>query len=110
MKKIFQDLGDFKQSEARPSIPYLNVSRPRRSSWEHYLFLFVFLQEEFIQEALLTHTAVEFLETVVSHKLGQVHPIVHKQANKIRFVIDQSIHHDLLKVFCLQGKKNTYIK
>lgn len=32
MQKILQDLRDFKQSEARPSIPHLHVSRSSRSS------------------------------------------------------------------------------
>lgn len=106
MEKIFQHFGDLVEGEAGFPVPLLRRMVPRWTwcpgSPKQKLLLLILFEEQVVKEALLRHRPVKLLQTTVGEELAQVHTVVHKEAHKVRFVIDQCIHHHLFKVACLQ--------
>ncbi|KAA8595775.1 hypothetical protein FQN60_011066 [Etheostoma spectabile] len=103
MEKVFQHFGDFEEGEAWFPVPLLRRMVPRWTrcpgSSKQKLLLLVLFEEQVMKEALLRHRPVKLLETTVGKELAQVHTVVHKEAHKVRFVVDQCIHHHFLKRF-----------
>lgn len=113
MEKVFQHFSDLIQGKAGLPFPLLRwmVPRwPRRpGSSKQQLLLLILFQKKVVKEALLRHGPVQLLQTAVGEELTQVHTIVHKEAHKIRLVINQCIHHHLFKVTGLEREQGCYI-
>lgn len=105
VEEVFQHFGDLKEGEAGFPVAFGRMvpGRPRRPSGsEQKLFLLVLFEQQVVKEALLRHGPVELLQTAVGEELAQVHAVVHEEAHKVGFVIDQRVHHHLFKVARLQ--------
>lgn len=73
VEKILENSGNFTESEERGDLLLL-TSGPCQCQ----LAFFVFLQQKFIEEALLWNGTVESLQTTVCQEFGYVGPIVSK--------------------------------
>jgi len=105
VEEVFQHFGDLEEGEAGFSFPCLGRVVPGWTGLppgsEQELLLLVLFEEQAVEEALLRHGPVELLQAAVGQELGQVHAVVHKEAHKVGFVVDERVHHDLFKVACL---------
>ncbi|TNN51321.1 hypothetical protein EYF80_038485 [Liparis tanakae] len=105
VEEVFQHFGDLDEGEAGFSLSRLGRVVPGWTGYppgsEQELLLFILFEEQVVEEALLRHRPVELLQAAVGHELAQVHAVVHKEAHKVGFVVDERVHHDLFKVACL---------
>lgn len=74
MEKILENSRNFTESEEWGDLLLLLTSEPCQCQ----LAFLMFLQEKFIEEALLRNGAVESLQTTVCQEFGYVGPVVNK--------------------------------
>lgn len=103
MQEVFQHFGHLKESEARFALLGWMVSGWTRRSGcsQKELLLFILFQQQVVKEAFLGDGPVQLLQTTVGEELAQVDAVVHKEAHKVWFVIDERIHHHFFEVTSL---------